>query len=85
MKTKITTTSRTLLADLQTPVSIYLKVRDMYPQSALLESSDYHSTENSFSYIGVEPIARFSVRSGQATMQFPDGNIGVTPLDSKNS
>ena len=85
MKTKITTTSRTLLADLQTPVSIYLKVRDMYPQSALLESSDYHSTENSFSYIGVEPIARFSVRNGQATMQFPDGNIGVTPLDSKNT
>ncbi len=85
MKTKITAASRTLLADLQTPVSIYLKVRDMYPQSALLESSDYHSTENSFSYIGVEPIARFSVRNGQATMQFPDGNIDVTPLDSENT
>jgi anthranilate synthase component 1 len=63
------------LADLQTPVSIYLKVRDLYPQSALLESSDYHSAENSFSYIGVEPIARFSVKNGVITEQLPDGEI----------
>ena len=38
-KTKIAVTRRTLLADLQTPVGIYLKVRDLYPQSTLLESS----------------------------------------------
>jgi anthranilate synthase component 1 len=62
-----------LLADLQTPVGIYLKLRDMFPASALLESSDYHSSENSVSYIGVEPIARFTVAGGQATMQYPDG------------
>ncbi len=82
MKTKITAASRTLLADLQTPVSIYLKVRDMYPQSALLESSDYHSSENSFSYIGVEPIARFSIKNGQVTRQFPDGTIEVDPVEN---
>ena len=36
-------TITTLLpADLETPVGIYLKIRDIYPQSALLESSDYH-------------------------------------------
>lgn len=75
MKTKITAKKCTLLADLQTPVGIYSKVRDMYPQSALLESSDYHSSDNSFSFIGVGPIASFSVSGGVSTMHYPDGNI----------
>lgn len=69
---RLTATSRTLLADLQTPVGIYLKVRDMFPESALLESSDYHSSENSYSFIGVEPIARFIVDNGTVTEQYPD-------------
>lgn len=80
MKTKIAALKRKLLADLQTPVGIYLKVRDMYPQSALLESSDYHSSDNSFSYVGVGPIARFSVRGGKATMQYPDGRVEVVDV-----
>jgi anthranilate synthase component 1 len=75
MNTKITVISRKLLADLQTPVSIYLKVRDLSPQSALLESSDYHSADNSFSFIGVEPLASFSVVNGRTIMQYPDGHI----------
>ncbi|MCD8171977.1 MAG: chorismate-binding protein [Alistipes sp.] len=83
MKTKITVNSRRLLADLQTPVGIYLKVRDMYPQSALLESSDYHSSENSFSFIGIEPLARFSVRDGKITEQYPDGTINVTAVNGR--
>jgi len=74
MKTQITVKKSSLLADLQTPVAIYLKVRDIYPQSVLLESSDYHSSENSFSFIGVAPIARFSVRNGKVTMQYPSGD-----------
>ena len=77
MKTKIKTLCKTRLADIQTPVSIYLKVRDMFPESALLESSDYHSTENSFSFIGIEPLARFSVRDFQVMEQYPDGRIEV--------
>lgn len=48
-------------ADLETPVGIYLKVRDIFPQSALLESSDYHTTQNSVSLIGVDPIGHFKV------------------------
>ena len=51
MKYRIKTITRILPADLQTPVGIYLKVRDLFPQSALLESSDYHTTQNSFSFI----------------------------------
>ena len=47
-----------VLGDLHTPVSIYLKVRDMYPQSVLMESSDFHAGENSMSYIALCPLAR---------------------------
>ena len=43
------TTHKQVLGDLHTPVSIYLKVRDIYPESALLESSDFHGNENSLS------------------------------------
>ena len=55
MKTfNYTTHSKQVLGDMHTPVSIYLKVRDMYPQSALMESSDYH--ENIHRRKGNEPI-----------------------------
>ncbi len=64
--------TRKLLADLQTPVGLYLKVRDVYPESALLESSDYHGGENSFSFIGIDPIARFKVEKDKITTTFPD-------------
>lgn len=80
---KLTATSRTLLADLQTPVGIYLKVRDLFPESALLESSDYHSSENSYSFIGVEPIARFTVSQGVVAEQYP-GNTNNTYSLSEN-
>lgn len=70
---KLLATTQTMLADIQTPVSIYLKVRDLYPESALLESSDYNSNENSFSFIGVEPIGRFVFKNGTVTEIYPDG------------
>lgn len=73
MKYKITTITKTLPADLQTPVGIYLKIRDLYPKSALLESSDYHTTQNSFSFIGVEPMAHFTVKQGIICCGYPDG------------
>ncbi len=62
---KINTRSVKLLADLQTPISIYLKIRDLYPESVLLESSDFHSNENSYSFIGIDPIAHFQVEKGK--------------------
>lgn len=82
MKIPIAVKRHNMLADLQTPVGIYLKVRDLFPQSALLESSDYHSSENSFSYIGVEPIARFAVSAGCATMQYPDGSLRKASIET---
>lgn len=60
-------------ADLETPVGLYLKIRDIYPQSALLESSDYHTSQNSVSLIGVNPIAHFKVIHEEIEITTPDG------------
>ncbi|MDR2910435.1 MAG: anthranilate synthase component I family protein [Bacteroidales bacterium] len=84
MKIPVIIKKHNMLADLQTPVGIYLKVRDLFPQSALLESSDYHSSDNSFSYVGVEPVASFSVQDGVATMKYPDGNHSNEPVRQTN-
>lgn len=64
-----------ILADTITPVSIYLKIRDKYPNSILLESSDYHANDNSFSYICFNPIASIKVDDKAITQTFPDGSI----------
>ena len=77
----IHTQQKKLLADLQTPVGIYLKVRDVYPESALLESSDFHGGENSFSFIGIDPIAYFKVDKGVVYEHFPDGKDRCYTLD----
>lgn len=73
-KTILNVESKSVLADLQTPVSIYLKVRDVFPESVLLESSDYHGSENSFSFIGIDPVARFEVNKNEVKLKFPSGN-----------
>lgn len=75
-----------ILADTITPVSIYLKIRDKFPNSILLESSDYHANDNSFSYICFNPIASIKVSEGTIHQIYPDGstksnfasNISVT-------
>lgn len=77
---KLKVNSRIIPADLETPVGIYLKIRDLYPQSALLESSDYHTSQNSVSYIGVEPIGSFTVINGTITMEFPDSPARVIQI-----
>ncbi|KAA0990645.1 anthranilate synthase component I family protein [Dyadobacter aurulentus] len=69
----ITTHYKKLLADTLTPVSIYLKLRDKFVNTVLLESSDYHGNENSFTYICCDPVASFKLNSGEVTQQFPDG------------
>ena len=70
-----TTQTPKILADLYTPVGVYMRLRDIYPQSALMESSDYHGTENSRSFIGVHPIASIAVGHGVVTATYPDGRV----------
>ncbi len=79
-KYKITTTYKRLLADILTPVSVYLKLRDHYPNSILLESSDYHGAENSFSYICCSPMASIKAENEVLTELFPDGSTRQTPI-----
>ena len=70
---KYKTTSRTILADLYTPVGVYMRLRDIYPQSALMECADYHDSANSRSFIGINPVASVAVGHGVATISLPDG------------
>ena len=70
-----TTATRKILADLYTPVGVYMRLRDIYPQSALMESSDYHGSENSRSFIGVHPMASIAVGHGVVTATYPDGTV----------
>jgi len=73
-KYTIQTTSKKLLADTTTPVSIYLRLRDVFPNSLLLESSDYHSRENSRSYVCCDPINGITLNDGTLKLSYPDGS-----------
>ena len=79
---KYTTTSKTILADLYTPVGVYMRLRDLYPQSALMESSDYHDANNSHSFIGINPIASVAIGHGIVSISFPDGTTERKPLSA---
>ena len=81
MKHNMKTFSKKLLADLQTPVGIYLKIRDVFPQSALLESSDYHGGENSYSFIGFHPVAEFKLEKGLVSELYPNGEKAEIRVD----
>ena len=62
-----------ILADTLTPVSAYLKIRDVFPHSLLLESSDYHANNKNFSYICCNPIASIELKNKKLTIQYPNG------------
>ena len=55
-KIQFKTIFKTKMADTVTPVGLYLRFRDAYANTLLLESSDYHSKEESFSFIAIEPV-----------------------------
>ena len=69
------------MADTLTPVSVYLKLRDQFSNSILLESSDYHASDNSFSYICCQPIAYIKLHKGVLTKSYPDQNTEQIQLD----
>lgn len=71
-KINIKTRETRLLADTITPVSMYLKLRDRFANSFLLESSDYHGSENSFSYICCSPLASIKAIGNEVEIKIPD-------------
>ncbi len=52
-----------MLADVYTPVGIYLRVRDRFRDTILLESTDHHAAENSYSFICINAIAGIEISS----------------------
>ncbi|MFL1895921.1 anthranilate synthase component I family protein [Aquimarina sp. 2-A2] len=81
MSYTLTTQFKQILADTITPVSVYLKIRDRYPNSLLLESSDYRGNENSFSYVCCNPIASIKIENEIITQTFPDGTSSTSKVD----
>jgi anthranilate synthase component 1 len=60
---KIETKVKKMLADVFTPVGIYLRVRDRFRDTILLESTDHHAAENSYSFICINAIAGMEITS----------------------
>ncbi|MEM9866753.1 MAG: anthranilate synthase component I family protein [Bacteroidota bacterium] len=82
MTYKLRSHYKRILADTITPVSVYLKIRDKFPNSILLESSDYHANDNSFSYICCNPIASIKIENEIITEMLPDGTSQSTPINN---
>lgn len=85
MKYDLNTSVMTIPADLETPVGIYLKVRDLYTCSALLESSDYHASHGSISYIGIDPVGSFKVADNRIVLEYPGGLRRSMPINGNAS
>ena len=81
-KFALKTKHKKILADTLTPVSAYLKLRDIFPHSLLLESSDYHENNNDFSYICCNPIASIELKNGVLTTHYPDGSSTVEKAET---
>jgi len=84
MTYKLNTYSKRLLADTITPVNIYLKLRDVFAGSILLESSDYHGNENSLSFICCEPMATFKVVDQRVEIRYPSKEVQRIEISKAN-
>ncbi len=81
-KIKFKTISRKQLADTITPVGMYSKIRDKYANSLLLESSDYHSKEESFTFICVEPIVTLKADTNTFSYYYKNKKIDTKKIDT---
>ena len=79
---KLKTIRKKIIVDTLTPVSIYLKLRDQFTNTILLESSDYIAKDNSYAYICCNPIAKFYVKKNILFKEFPDNSKKETKLTS---
>lgn len=80
-KFKYNVASRSRLADLYTPVSLYMRLRYKGVQSALMECSDYHDRANSRSFIAIHPLGSVAIGHGVATLRLPDGTVEQHDID----
>lgn len=73
-----------LPGDIHTPVSVYLKLRDLYPQSALMESADTTEADNGRSFIGLCALASVEVSHGTVVYRLPGKKRKVYSLPQGN-
>ncbi len=85
VKFPILTKYRKRLADTITPVSIYLQIRDRFANPILLESSDYHGQENSYSYICFNPLATFIFNAGVVEEKLPFGETIIYDINEEQN
>ena len=79
-KFSLYTHHKKILTDTITPVTVYYKIRDKYPNSILLESGDYHRSHKNFSYICCNPIAFIKVENEVISQTFPDGSSTILEI-----
>ncbi|WP_298951227.1 anthranilate synthase component I family protein [uncultured Nonlabens sp.] len=79
---KANTTHKVILADTLTPVAMYMRLRDKYPNSILLESNEYGQRSNSYSFICCNPVATFEVNDKEVKSTFPDNSINTQDFSS---
>lgn len=70
------------LSDTTTPVQLYYQIRDQFPNSILLESSDHNSKQNSYTYICFKPLASFIVNEKSTQIIFPNKQKSVYENDN---
>lgn len=85
MKFKLKENRKEIITDTLTPVSIYLKIRDIYANSILLESSDYSSKDNSYAYICFKPIAKFELENSYLEINYPNKERSVYNIKDSDS
>ena len=85
MKFKLKENRKEIITDTLTPVSIYLKIRDIYANSILLESSDYSSKDNSYAYICFKPIAKFELENNYLQINYPNKERSVYNIKDSDS
>lgn len=78
-----TVNTKEILADTLTPVAIYLKMRDVYPKSILLEGADFKAGDNQYSFICMEPMSGIKATNNQVQFTYPNGNIEEATLENK--
>ncbi len=84
-KIEINTSCKKMLADVYTPVGIYLRLRDRFRDTILLESTDHHSSENSYSFICINAIAGIEIRNNrQLEFKLPGKNPEKVEIKENN-
>ena len=81
-KFRFKTIAKTQISDTVTPVGLYLRLRDKYHNTLLLESSDYHSKEDSFSFIAIEPVISMKADKNEFSVSVRGREIEKQPIEN---